>query len=157
MAATSGSRPASQRCPEGAPFLSTEITRPSGKTRFVLIEKRVELAEPHDVAVLEMAGRPGAWRVWVDGSPVTAAIVLRGSSGRWAPIVTAESWNARSPACNSFGFRFEDVAVSTGAGGSWRAFVPEHRFLDGAHTVLGLTAAGVTQNDVRYAFLAASS
>ena len=142
--------------PGRSPFLYTEITRPNGETRFVLIEKRVELAQPYDVAVLEMAGRPGVWRVWVGGHAVTDPIVLRGSSGRWAPIVTAESWNA-SAACNSFGFRFEDVAVSTGAGGSWRAFVPGHRFLDGAHTVRDLTAAEATQSDVRYAFLAASS
>jgi hypothetical protein len=143
--------------PGGRPFLYTEITRPDGETRFVLIEKRVELGEPHDVAVLETAGHRGAWRVWVDGRAVTDPILLRGSSGRWAPIVTAESWNARSAACNSFGFRFEDVAVSAGAGGSWRAFVPGHRFLDGAHTVRDLTAARATTSDVRFAFLAASS
>ena len=53
----------------------------------------------------------------VDGQVVTDPVALGGSSGRWAPIATAESWNAGSPACNTFGFRFERVAVSYGGGG----------------------------------------
>ena len=58
---------------------------------------------------------------------------MDGSSGRWAPIVTAESWNGGTPTCNAFGFRFERVSVSRGAGGTWRPFVSGHRFLDGTH------------------------
>ena len=93
------------------------------------------------VAVLELAGRPGWWRIWVDGQPVTRPVRMRGSSGRWAPIATAESWNAGTPACNAFGFRFERVSVSYGGGGSWRPFVSGHRFLDGTHTLRDLAAA----------------
>ena len=36
--------------------------------------------EPHKLAVLEMSGRPGWWRVWVDGQAVTDPVRLRGSS-----------------------------------------------------------------------------
>ena len=94
-----------------------------------------------------------------------------GSSGRWAPIATAESWNAGTPACNSFGFRFERVSVSYGGGGSWRPFVSGHRFLDGAHALRELASAPaepgaytrtlaseLASNSVLpYAFVAASS
>ena len=102
--------------------------------------KALQLAEPQ-IAVLEMSGRPGWWRVWVDGNAVTEPVRLRESSGRWAPIATAESWNGGEPACNAFGFRFERVSVSYGGGGSWRPFVPAHRFLDGAHTLRDLAPA----------------
>jgi hypothetical protein len=72
---------------------------------------------------------------------VTDPVDLRGSSERWAPTVTAESWNAGTSACNAFGFRFERVLVSYGGGGSWRPFVPGHRFLDGTYVLRDLAPA----------------
>ena len=93
---------------------------------------------------------------------------MRGSAGRWAPIATAESWNAGMASCNDFGFQFERVSVSYGGGGSWRPFVPGHRFLDGANVlrdlasapaqtgVYGRTLAG-EGSVLPYAFVAASS
>ncbi len=97
---------------------------------------------------------------------MTDRLRLRGSSGRWAPIATAESWNAGTPACNEFGFRFERVSVSYGGGGSWRPFVPGHQFLDGANVLRDLASApaqsGVydrtlaSEDVVPYAFVATS-
>jgi hypothetical protein len=153
--------------PGTGPFLYAEITRGSRAPQFILIEEAVRVGRSHKLAVLELARRPGWWRVWVDGSPATAAVHLPGSSGRWAPIATAESWNAGTPACNEFGFRFERVSISYGAGGSWRPFVPAHQFLDGANTLRDLAAApaelGVygrtpaSATVLPYAFVAASS
>ena len=105
-------------------MIYAEITRGGAAPQFILVEEGVAVGRPHKLAVLEMAGRPGWWRVWVDGQAVTDPVRMRGSSGRWAPIATAESWNAGTPACNAFGFRFERVSVSYGGGGSWRPFVP---------------------------------
>jgi len=147
------------------PFLYTEIER-GGDPEFNLVEEGVAIGRSHDVAVLEMAGRPGVWRVWMDGQAVTGPIRMRGSSGRWAPIATAESWNGGAPVCNAFAFRFERVSVSYGGGGSWRPFVPGHDFLDGTHTLRDLSSAPATQGVYRsltsdgvlpYAFVAASS
>ena len=149
------------------PFVYAEITREGRAPEFILVEERVPVGRSHRVAVLEISGRPGWWRIWVDGRAVTAPVRMRGSSGRWAPIATAESWNAGTPACNSFGFRFERVSVSYGGGGSWRPFVSGHRFLDSTHTLRDLAAArparGVYRSVVAnesvlpYAFVAASS
>ena len=108
---------------------------------FIPVEEGVAVGRPHKLAVLEMSGRPGWWRVWVDGQAVTDPVRMRGSSGRWAPIATAESWNAGTSACNAFGFRFERVSVSYGGGGSWRPFVPGHQFLDGANVLRDLASA----------------
>jgi hypothetical protein len=148
------------------PFVYAEITREGHDPQFVLIEEGVAVGRSHRLAVLEMSARPGWWRVWIDGRPATEPVRFRGSSGRWAPIATAESWNAGTPRCNSFGFRFERVSVSYGGGGSWRPFVPGHRFLDGENSLRDLTGAPVESGIygrslageavLPYAFLAAS-
>jgi hypothetical protein len=151
--------------PGTTPFLYAEITREGRESQFILVDEGVSLGERHTVAVLELAGRPGWWRIFVDAKPVTRPVRMRGSSGRWAPIATAESWNAGTPACNAFGFRFERVSVSYGGGGSWRPFVSGHRFLDGTHALRDLAAAPAESGVYRtltseavlpYAFTAAS-
>ena len=143
-----------------------EIARAGTPPKLVLVQQGVEVGQPYELAVLEMAGRAGWWRVWVDGGPVTAPIRMRGSSGRWAPMATAESWNGGTTTCNSFGFRFEGVSVSYGAGGSWRTFVPGHRFLDDG-TALGEVTPSIVHSRpyartavddaLAYSFVASSS
>jgi hypothetical protein len=123
------------------PFIYAEITRGGRYPQFILLESDVRVGETRRLAVLEMSRRPGWWRVWLDGHPVTKPVRLRGSSGRWAPIATAESWNGGEAACNRFAFRFERVSVSYGGGGSWRPFVSGHRFLDGGHKLRSLATA----------------
>ena len=146
------------------PFLYAEITRDGRYPQFILLENGVRVGESRSLAVLELAGRPGWWRVWVDGNPVTQPVRLRGSSGRWAPIATAESWNGGEAACNRFSFRFERVSVSHGGGGSWQPFVSAHRFLDGGNKLRALATAPAS-DDARklaaraplpYAFVASS-
>jgi hypothetical protein len=150
------------------PFLYVEITRGGRQPHFILVENGVEIGESRRLAVLEMAGQPGWWRAWVDGNPVTKPVRLRGSSGRWAPIATAESWNGGQVACNQFAYRFERVSVSYGAGGSWKPFVSAHRFLDGGNKLEALATAPAEQGvygrrlstsstaPLPYAFLASS-
>lgn len=146
--------------------LYAEITRESSSPHFVLLEQGVPVGRSHKIAVLEMAARPGYWRVWVDGSAATGPVHIRGSSGNWAPIATAESWNGGQAACNSFAYRFEGVSVSHGPGGAWRPFVPGHRFLDHGYRLRRLASAPAnaaaarsltaTRAPLPYAFLAAS-
>jgi hypothetical protein len=118
-----------------------EVQQGDTAPEFIPIEQGVAFGRPHKLAVLEMSSRPGWWRVWVDGQAVTDPVQMRGSSGRWAPIATAESWNAGTATCNEFGFRFERVSVSYGGGGSWRPFVPGHRFLNGGNQLRDLASA----------------
>jgi hypothetical protein len=123
------------------PFLYAEITRPGRYAQLLILERELVVGTSRSVAVLEMAGRHGWWRVWVDGSPVTKPIRLRGSSGRWAPIATAESYNGGRVQCNRFAFRFERVSVSHGPGGAWQTFQSGHRFLDGGNKLRSLATA----------------
>jgi hypothetical protein len=149
------------------PFIYAEITREGKDPEFILIEQGVPVGRSHRIAVLEMSGRPGWWRVWVDGQAATEPVHLRGSSGRWAPIATAETWDGGEAACNAFSFRFERVSVSYGGGGSWRPFVTGHRFLNGGYKLRDLASAPAESGAYRrslasesvlpYAFVAASS
>jgi hypothetical protein len=150
------------------PFLYAEITRGGRYPQFIPLENGLQVGKSRRVAVLEMAGRPGWWRIWVDGNPVTKPVRLRGSSGRWAPIATAESWNGGQVSCNRFAYRFERVSISYGGGGSWKPFVSAHRFLDGGNKLQALATAPAEEGaygrrlsasskaPLPYAFLASS-
>ena len=123
------------------PFLYAEITRGGRAPQFILLEASAKIGQSRNLAVLEMGRKPGYWRVWVDGTPRTNPVKLRGSSGRWAPIATAESWNGGQAACNRFAYRFERVSVSYGGGGSWKPFVSGYRFLDAGYKLKALATA----------------
>jgi hypothetical protein len=148
------------------PFLYAEITRGGRAPQFILLEAGAKIGQSRSLAVLEMGRKPGYWRVWVDGTPRTNPVRLRGSSGRWAPIATAESWNGGEAACNKFAYRFERVSVSQGGGGSWQPFVSAHRFLDSGYKLRSLATApaekgarrlaGSRRGPLPYAFVASS-
>ncbi len=137
-----------------APYLYAEVARDGRQPQLMLLDENLRTGVSRRVALLETAERPGSWRVWVDGNPVTKPIHLRGSSGRWAPIATAESFDGGTSTCNTFAFRFERVSVSYGGGGSWRPFVPGYRFLDSGHKLQSLADSAPTAPP--YAFVASS-
>ena len=124
----------------GTPLIVyAEITRPGQAPSFVPLRQDVAVGESHRLAVLEMSRRPGVWRVWLDGQPVTDPIVLPGSHRRWEPLATAESWNGGVATCNAFGFRFERVGLARSLGGSWQMFAPGYTFRDRGYTVRQLS------------------
>ena len=89
-----------------------ELAKPDADPRFVPLRGAVQVGVAHRVGVIEMWSRPGWWRVWLDGSPVTKPIRLVASHARWAPVATAESWNGGVDACNGFGYRFTNIRSS---------------------------------------------
>ena len=52
------------------------------------------------------------------------AVRLPGTDGGWKPIGDRRVLERRREACNSFAFRFQDVALAAARGGSWRPFEP---------------------------------
>ena len=96
-----------RRAPGHGAAAYAEVTRPGAESEFLSLEETAHVGETQNLAVLEMSKRPGWWRVWVGGQPASAPIRLPGSSGRWQPIATAESWNGGQQVCNRFAFRFE--------------------------------------------------
>lgn len=149
--------------PGAPPMVYAEITRAGRSPVFLPLLEDVAVGESHRVAVLELEGRPGVWRVWVDDRPATDPIVLPGSSGRWRPIATAESWNGGTHRCNGFAFRFDGVAITTANGGRWHPFVPGFRFLDRGYALRQLAPGRPTLRSLAmdgtapYAFVARST
>jgi hypothetical protein len=75
------------------------------------------------VAVLEMHGRVGYWRVWLNGKAETSPIRLV-TNRRFAPIATGESFDTNAAAgCNAFLYHFEHVALATAPGGGWKPLI----------------------------------
>lgn len=141
-------------------MIYAEITRAGKDPVFLPVLENVALGESHRVAVLEAT--PNVWRVWVDGKPVTEPLLLPGSSGRWRPIATAESWDGGASTCNGFSFRFDGVRIATKSGGRWRTFVPGFRFLDRGFSLQQLAGTAGRQRSLAagritpYAFDASS-
>jgi hypothetical protein len=103
------------------PALYYELARPYRTPRYVMLKGHYPLGRTVHVAVLEARHRPGWWRVWVGGTPMTKLIFLPGSHGAWPPIVTAESWNGdASGTCNAFAFEFSHVRAAARPGGAWQ-------------------------------------
>ena len=148
--------------PDTPTMVYAEITRGGQEPVLVPLLQNVQVGETHKVAVLEMAGRPNWWRVWLDDSAVTEPVLLENSTNRWRPIATAESWNGGRAVCNRFAYRFDGVGVANANGGSWHAFAPGFRFQDRGFEVTRLSAAPGTQRTlsagapVPYAFEASS-
>jgi hypothetical protein len=125
-----------------------EINRPGAGPRYTEVLSHVAPGSRHRVSVLEVFRHPGWWRVWVDGAAVSQSVFLPGSSGRWRPIATAETWDGGRRVCNLFSYRFGRVSVA-GPGGAWRRFQSGYRFQDPGYRVLGSSRHGFLARAVR--------
>jgi hypothetical protein len=96
-----------------------ELALPGMKPTYHRVSSSLPSGSPVRVAVLEMHNRPGWWRVWVNRAPASAPIHLPGSHHRWRPVVTAESWDGGSSACNAFLYSFDGIRIATRPGGLW--------------------------------------
>ena len=85
---------------------------------YTTVASGIEVGERHRFAVLESSSRPGWWRVWADGAPVSAPVFLPGSHGAWPGQIVAENWGTSSTVCNAFAFGFTDLAVRRPGSGS---------------------------------------
>jgi len=112
-----------------------EVTAAGAAPRYHALDVRVSPGQRHRVAVLEIATRPNWWRVWLNGKPASRPIHLPGSSGRFQPIATAETWDGGTRVCNRFSYKFDELAVAAAPGGSWGRFVQAHRFEDRGYRV----------------------
>ena len=119
-----------------------EIQRPGGQVVMRQLGRGVEVGERHRFAVLELAGRPNWWRVWLDGAPATAPVFLPASHARWTAQAVGESWaGTTSGACNAYAYAFGNVAVAGVPDRKWTPFRTVRRFLEGAGYRLRLRSA----------------
>ena len=129
---------------EGSPNsdLYYEVTRAGSAPQYFEVEQNLRPGTSRQLAVLEVAGQPNAWRVWVDGRPVSKAIYLPQSHGTWRGIATAESWTTnKNVACNAFGYRFDNIRIAQQAGGAWRTLSNALPIRTGVNRLLRPSAA----------------
>ena len=112
-----------------------ELSHGSAPPSYHEISTNVPSGTGARVAVLEISNRRDWWRVWVNERPVSRPIHLAGSSGRFAPIATAEAWDGGTRGCNRFSYRFDALAVAGARGGSWQRFAWGHQFQDRGYRV----------------------
>jgi hypothetical protein len=129
--------------PDGRSELYYEYASPLTPAPVYVALRKLGPGETHAVAVEEVAGERGAWRVTVDGRAVSRAIRLPGSHGAWRPVATSESWDGGVRSCNDFAYAFRTVAIATRPGGGWRPFPLADRIQDRGYRVTR-AAAGFT-------------
>jgi hypothetical protein len=118
-----------------------EVARPNAAPQYHEIAADLPAGTSRKVAVLELAGRRGWWRVFVDDRAVGEPVFLPGSHGAWRPLATTETWGAGSFVCNRFSYRFGSVAVATRPGGGWQRLVRHYTFQNHGYRIRRVTAA----------------
>jgi hypothetical protein len=126
-----------------------ETNRPGVGPRYTEVRSEVPAGARVRMGVVEMVRRPGWWRVWVDGRPVSDPVYLPGSTGRWRPIATAETWDGGSRVCNLFAYSFNRVSVAPDRRHGWRRFAAGHRFQDPGYRVLTRQRGGFIARGTR--------
>jgi hypothetical protein len=94
-----------------------EIALPHAKPRYAEVDTNVVVGESHRLAIQELPTARGWWRVLVDDRPVSVAVRMPGSHGRWKAQAFGESWNGGQNVCNVFDYTFAGVQVAHA--GSW--------------------------------------
>jgi hypothetical protein len=131
--------------PGGPSELYYEVAQPGSKPQYVRLAENVTPGASHRVAVLEIAGRPNVWRVWLDGSPASKPLYLPGSHGKFAPTATSETWDGGVPSCNGFAYRFDGVKLASKTGGAWQPLKGGHWLQDPGYRVLAKSSGFVAQ------------
>jgi hypothetical protein len=124
-----------------ASSLYYEVARPNATPLYHEIASGLPVGTTRKVAVLELAGRRGWWRVFVEDHAVGEAVFLPGSHGAWKPLATTETWGAGSFVCNRFSYRFGSVAVATRPGGGWQRLSRHFTFQNHGYRVKRVTSA----------------
>jgi len=97
-----------------------EIARPGHKPLYREVRKNVNAGETHRFVVQELEKKPGWWRAWLDGSPVTAPISLPGSHAHLTAQALGESWSGSiGGSCNLYSYGFEHVALASAVDHAW--------------------------------------
>jgi hypothetical protein len=98
-----------------------EVTLPRKAPRYHTVDPSLANDEVHRLAVLEVGGKPGSWRAWVDDRAVSPVFLLAGSHDRFKPQALGESWNGTSRRCNSYGYAFAAIESAARPGGQWQS------------------------------------
>jgi len=117
-----------------------ETTTPGNGPAYQTLVSNVEPGTPYELDVVELAGQPNMWQVWLDGKPAAAAVSLPGSS-TFEPMVMSESWNGGTPTCNGFAYHFGNVRIATSPD-EWVALTNTQTLSDTGYQITDRTLTG---------------
>lgn len=118
-----------------------EFKQPNGAPVYRELETEVPAGAGRRVAVLEMRGRPGWWRVWVNGRAASDPVYLPLRRDARFATITAESRNPGAT-CNTLGFRFAAVSFTATPGGKWRPVGESLSFQDRGYRLVRAARTG---------------
>ncbi len=95
-----------------------ELARPGHEPQYTELGSGITPGERVRVALLELPFARDTWVV-VSNAGIAGPFYLPRSHRAWAPIATAESWDAGRTQCNRYAYRFEGVQLSQ-RDGSWK-------------------------------------
>ena len=125
-----------------------EIQLPGRPVILHELRRGVPVGQRHRFAVIELAGRPNWWRVWLDGAPASAPVLLPASHARWTAYAVGESWaGMTSGACNAYAYAFSKVAVSSVPGRDWSPFRSFRLFQGPGYRLRLLSASAFVVSD----------
>ena len=119
-----------------------ETTTAGGSPSYQMLVANVTPGTPYKLEVLELAGQPNIWQVWLDGEPASSPVSLPGSS-QFEPMAMSESWDGGTPTCNGFDYRFGNVQIATSPG-SWTALTNTQTLTDSGYHITDRTLSGFT-------------
>jgi hypothetical protein len=102
-------------------YIETATGGAAAKETFI---QNAEIGKSYLISILEVKNRPGWWRVWLNGEPISEPYHLSFSqylSPSPPPQVFAESWIETPQACNHFNYKFTHIAMAYQPGGAWKA------------------------------------
>jgi hypothetical protein len=119
-----------------------EIVRPGHRDVTHFLRQDVRIGDRHLFSVRELAAKPNWWRVWLDGRPASAPVLLPASHARWTAQAIGESWaGTTSGPCNTYAYSFADVAVASVHGAVWSPFRHVERFQDANYQLVRHSAS----------------
>ena len=95
-----------------------EVARPGRAPEYTELAAGIAPGERERVAVLELPFAPDTWIVASEAG-LAGPFYLPHSHRAWAPIATAESWDAGGSQCNRYAYSFDGVQLALG-NGTWR-------------------------------------
>ena len=118
-----------------------EIALPGkAKPRYAELDTHVAVGTSHQLAISELPSAPGWWRVLVDNRPVTVAVHIAGSHGRWKAQAFGESWNGGQAVCNASDYSFASLRVAEA--GTWTPLVGAQLVQAQAYRITRLANSG---------------
>jgi len=118
-----------------------EVAQPNSAPRYYELASGLPPGTTKKVAVVELAGRQGWWRVFVDDRAVGDPVRLAGSHGAWRPLATTETWGAGLFVCNRFRYQFGSVSIATRPGGGWQPLVRHYTFQNHGYRIKTVASA----------------